>query len=234
MPVGRADHLTGVCAVQLGDLGSAVSEWSQMLSQAIVVPLRRGDLRRSASPRARTVALAGGAARNFTVRLRGSLFLAAGGLADDLMLHSIHHVGGRKAHTVVLPAASYAFAAAGERYRRSLRRFGMDDAETVEVATRAQADEPKVATSLATADLVVSGGGDPGLLLDRFLKKLIPQKILLNYMCVPPAFSFFLKTPKSTTGSLILSVQVRQAHLHLNSGKGLSGTKLISKVMISP
>lgn len=149
--------------MQLGDLGSAVSDWSQMLSQAIV--LRRGDLRRRGPPRARAVALAGGAARKFSVRLRGSLFLAAGGLSDELVVDLIHHVGGRKAKVVVLPAASYAFAATGERYRRSLRRFGMERAETVEVGTRAAAEDPAVAAQLLAADLLVLGGGDPDLLL---------------------------------------------------------------------
>lgn len=155
----------GSGGVQLGDLGNAVSEWSQMLSQAIVLPLRRGELRRRPVPRPRAVALAGGATRGFTVRMRGSLFLAAGGLGDELVVELIHGVGGRKARAAILPAAAYAFAAAGERYRRSLRRFGMEHTETVEVATRAQADHPAVAAKLAGADLLVLGGGDPELLL---------------------------------------------------------------------
>ncbi len=149
--------------MQIGDLGSAVSEWSQMLSQAIVLPLRRGGGRRRAP--LRTVARAGGAVRNFAVRMRGSLYLAAGGLADDLVVELIHSVGGRKARAAVLPSATYAFAAAGERYRRCLLRFGMEHVETVEVATRAQADDPAAAAALGAADLLVLGGGDPELLL---------------------------------------------------------------------
>lgn len=154
----------GWCGVQIGDLGQAVSEWSQMLSQAIVVPLRRAELRRR-SPQPRAVAMAAGATRGFTVRVRGSLFLAAGGLEDDLVVELIHSVGGRKARAAILPAAAYGFAEAGERYRRSLRRFGMEHTEAVAVTTRAQAEAPETASSLAGADLLVLGGGDPGLML---------------------------------------------------------------------
>lgn len=146
--------------MQLGELGNAVSEWSQMLAQAIAAP--RG---RASAPRPRRVVRAAGATRGFHVRLRGSLVLAVGGLADDLVVELIREAGGRQARALILPAAAYGFAAAGERYRRYLRRFGMEHAETLGVGTRAAAEDPALAARVAAADLLVLGGGDPGLLL---------------------------------------------------------------------
>lgn len=150
--------------MQLGDLSSAVSEWSQLLAQAIVVPLRRGARRGRAAPRHRSVAPASGAVRSFAVRMRGNLYLATDGLSDELVPELIHAVGGRRARAVVLPAAAYHFATAGERYRRCLQRFGLERVETVEAATRPQAERPSIAALLGGADLVVLAGGDAALL----------------------------------------------------------------------
>ena len=148
--------------MQLGQLGSAVSELSQLLSQAIVQPFRR-----SGRPGAvRTLPRAAGGGRGFSLRLRGTLWLASGAMPDDLLVDLIHEAGGRRARAVILPAAAYAFAEAGERYRRYLRRFGMERAETLGLSTRQQAEDPALAAAIAGADLVALGGGQPELLLD--------------------------------------------------------------------
>ncbi len=77
----------------------------------------------------------------------------------------VHLAGGRGARAVVLPAASYDFASAGERYRRYLQRFGMTHTETADVSTRPRAEAAATATRLSAADLLVIGGGSPDLLL---------------------------------------------------------------------
>ncbi len=151
--------------MQIGELGNAVGELSQMLSQAIVLPFRsQGRAGRRAA--AKTVAMAAGPARTLAMNVRGSLFLASGSVADDVLVDLIHRAGGRRSRAVVLPAASYSIAGAGERYRRYLLRFGMNRAETLDLSTRARADDPRLAASIASADLLVLGGGDPQLLLD--------------------------------------------------------------------
>ena len=162
--MGRDDGQGERAFVQIGELGNAVSELSQMLSQAIVLPFRSPRVGRRAP--ARAVAMAAGPARTLAMNVRGSLFLASGAVADDALVDLIHRAGGRRARAVVLPAASYSFTGAGERYRRYFQRFGMDRADTLDVSTRARADDPALAASIASADLLVLGGGDPGLLLD--------------------------------------------------------------------
>ena len=149
--------------MQIGEFGNAVSELSHILSQAIVVPFRRIPARGPTR-----VARAEGARpgrRGLAAPARGHLLLSAGALADDLVIEVIHQVGGRKARLVVLPATAYG-AEAGERYRRYFQRFGMERAETLALSTRQQAEAPAAAGSIAAADLLVIGGGHPGLLLD--------------------------------------------------------------------
>ncbi len=149
--------------MQIGQIGNAVSELSQMLSQAMVVPFR-GRRRRARPP----VVLPGHEGpRALGVRGRGTLLLAAGTLTDEQVVGLIHQVGGRQASVVVLPVAAYSFLAAGERYRRPLERYGMDSMETLPLSTRNQADDPQLAARVARANLVVLGGGDTGLLLQR-------------------------------------------------------------------
>lgn len=149
--------------MQIGQLGSAVSELSQMLSQAIVVPFR-GRKRRTQAPGH----LPGHEGpRALGVRGRGTLLLAAGTLTDEQVVGLIHQVGGRQASGVVLPVAAYSLLAAGERYRRPLERYGMDKLETLPLSTRTQAEDTQVAGRVARANLVVLGGGDTGLLLQR-------------------------------------------------------------------
>lgn len=150
----------------LGQIGSAMSELSQMMAQAVRLPLRRPG--RAAGPRSgvRVLARAGTGGRGQRARFLGSLWLAAGAVPDDVVVDLIREVGGRRARAVILPAAAYGGAEAGERYRRFLRRFGMDHVDTVAASTRRQADEPATAQAVAAADLVVVAGGDPGLLLD--------------------------------------------------------------------
>lgn len=148
--------------VQIGQLGNAVSELSQMLSQAIVVPFRQ---QRAVRP-ARVAAPGIDGARALGLRGKGQLLLGAGTLSDEQVVSLIHHVGGRHARVVVLPVAAYAFPQAGERYRRPLERYGMDRLDTCPVSTRAQADDPDLVARVAGADLIVLAGGDSGLMLD--------------------------------------------------------------------
>jgi cyanophycinase-like exopeptidase len=152
--------------VQLGGLGSAVSELSQILSQAIVLPFRRAEVRRRV-PRARTQAPVrpGAGPRGLAARVHGSLWLAAGALPDEVVVELLHQVGGRRAETVVLPAGAVGVAEAGERYRRYFLRFGMERVQTLVLSTRRQAEDPEAAARLAGAELLVVGGGHPDLLL---------------------------------------------------------------------
>ncbi len=148
--------------MQIGELGNAVSELSHILSQAIVVPFRRvparGPTRVARAEGVRPGRRGFGAAR-------GHLLLAAGGLPDDLVIELIHQAGGRKSRLVILPATAYG-PAAGERYRRYFQRFGMERTETLALTTRQQAEAAATAGTIAGADLLVIGGGHPGLLLD--------------------------------------------------------------------
>ena len=151
--------------MQIGQLGSAVSELSQLLSQAIVVPFRR---RTPARPPRRPAILPGhDGPRPGGLRGKGTLLLAAGTLTDDQVVNLIHHVGGRQVRVAVLPVAAYTFEVAGERYRRPLERYGMDKLETLALSTRAQAEDTQTAGRVSQARLVVLGGGDAALLLDR-------------------------------------------------------------------
>lgn len=151
--------------VQIGQLGSAVSELSQMLSQAIVIPFRR---RAPVGPPRRPSILPGrDGPRPGGLRGKGTLLVGAGTLADDQVVQLIHHVGGRQARVAVLPVAAYGLETAGARYRRPLERYGMDRLDTVPLTTRAQAEDTQLAARIAQAHLIVLGGGDAELLLGR-------------------------------------------------------------------
>ena len=150
--------------MELSDFGAAVGDFSQMLASAILLPFRRrGEAR--GSRRGLPVPPARGAPRGLPVRVRGHLVLTAGTVPDEVLVELVHLAGGRAARAVVLPAASYDFASAGERYRRYLQRFGMAHTETADVSTRSRAEDTVTATRLAAADLLVLGGGSPDLIL---------------------------------------------------------------------
>ena len=135
-----------------------------MLAQAIVLPFRRRTDRGPVWPH-RPVARASGLSRRLPLRVHGHLMLAVGTCPDDVILDLIHLAGGRGARAVVVPAAAYASAPAGERYRRYLQRFGMQRTETVDISSRERAQDPQMAALLAGSDLLVVGGGSPDLLL---------------------------------------------------------------------
>ncbi len=148
-------------AVQLGQLGNAMAEISQMLSQAMVLPFRQPRRRDHRRP----PELVTEPSRALAPRARGTLLVGAGTLPDEQVIDLIHQAGGRRARAVVLPVAAYSFAVAGERYRRALQRFGMERLETLGLSTRPQAENPSLAAAIAGADLILMGGGDAALLL---------------------------------------------------------------------
>lgn len=151
--------------MQIGEFGNAVSEFSHILSQAIVVPFRRVQTRGPARAARAQATVRPAGRRGFAVPPRGHLLLSAGGLTDELVIELIHQVGGRKSRLVVLPAGAYA-PTAGERYRRYFQRFGMEQTQTVALTTRQQAEAVATAGLIGEADLLVIGGGHPALLLD--------------------------------------------------------------------
>ena len=145
--------------MQRSGFGSAVNELSQLLSQALVVPFLRRPRRRR---------WAGGRASGAQAPARGRhgpLVLVAGTAPDEVVVELIHRAGGRRARAAVVAAASFASVPAGERYRRYLARFGMEQVATVDLSTRLRADRPDPA--LEAADLVVVGGANPELLVAR-------------------------------------------------------------------
>jgi cyanophycinase len=141
--------------VQLGDLVDALAELSQLLTQAIVMPIRRRlpERRRPAQG-------------PWASRVRGTLVAASGTVGDELVLEMIHRGGGRRARAVVLPAAHVDFQRAGERYIRYFTRFGMQRVEALPLAAREQANDREIVERIAAADIVFLAGGDAGLLLD--------------------------------------------------------------------
>ncbi len=150
--------------MQLGDLGSAVSEFSHLLSQSITLPF--GRRRHPANGRERRVAPTVGVSRTMAVQVRGTLLVAEGPVDDAVIVELMHRAGGRHAKAVVLPVTRHDLPGVGERYRRYLARFGMDLPETVPLTTREQAASPVHAAKVGGADLIVIGGGNPGDLLD--------------------------------------------------------------------
>lgn len=153
--------------MQLGQIGSAVSDLSQAMAQALRLPSPRPA--RTARPgRVRVLPRAGTGGRGLRSRVLGTLWLVAGTLPDEMAVDMIRQAGGRSARAVVVPAAAYGGAEAGERYRRYLRRFGMEQVETVPASTRTQAADVEAAGRLAGADLILLAGGHRDLLLDVF------------------------------------------------------------------
>lgn len=142
--------------MEFGDLSEALAEIAQLLTQAIMMPIRR----RFPERRRR------GDRGPFGGRVRGTLVAAGGTVDDELIVEMIHRGGGRRARTLILPAAHVDFQRAGERYIRYFTRFGMQRAEALPLAAREQADDREVADRIAAADIVFLAGGDTGLLLD--------------------------------------------------------------------
>ncbi|HVB09121.1 MAG TPA: cyanophycinase [Bacillota bacterium] len=140
-----------------GDITDAFADLAQLLTQSIVMPLRRRlpDRRGQSSEPG-----------SWGQRVRGTLVAAGGTVDDDLIVDMIHRGGGRRARALVLPAAHVDFQRAGERYIRYFTRFGMQRAEALPLAAREQANDREVAERIAAADIVFLAGGDAGLLLD--------------------------------------------------------------------
>jgi cyanophycinase len=143
--------------LQLGDITDAFTDLAQLLTQSIVMPLRRR------LPDRRTPSADKGP---WGARVRGTLVAAGGTVDDDLIVEMIHRGGGRRARALVLPAAHVDFQRAGERYIRYFTRFGMQRAEALPLAAREQANDREVAERIVAADIVFLAGGDTGLLLD--------------------------------------------------------------------
>jgi cyanophycinase len=143
--------------LQLADITEAFTDLAQLLTQSIVMPLRR----RLPDRRARAADKGPWAAR-----VRGTLVAAGGTVDDELIVDMIHRGGGRRARALVLPAAHVDFQRAGERYIRYFTRFGMQRAEALPLAAREQANDREVAQRIEGADIVFLAGGDTGLLLD--------------------------------------------------------------------
>lgn len=151
--------------MQLGDLSSAVSDFSHMLSQSISLPFARRS-RNQRPKRDRRVPRASGVSRTMAVQARGSLLLADGTVDDAALVEVIHRAGGRRCRSVVLPVAEHTLDGAGERYRRYLTRFGADPPQTILVNGTRRAQDPEVCAVLNQADLVLVGGGNPEFLID--------------------------------------------------------------------
>ncbi len=145
-----------------------MGELSRLWSQAIVLPWRR-HREQGAAPPAKgaqpTLPPWKGEGKR-SEAARGTLILIGGSrIGDEIILEMIHAAGGRNARIAVLPTASLDFSRGGQRYARSLRRFGATRVETVEIVTRERAQDPAWAARLAENDLIFLGGGDEALLL---------------------------------------------------------------------
>ncbi len=143
--------------LQLDDITDVFADLAQLLTQSIVMPLRRRLPDRRPRPGDHDV---------WGGRVRGTLVAAGGTVDDELIVDMIHRGGGRRARALVLPAAHVDFQRAGERYIRYFTRFGMQRAESLPLAAREQANDREVAERIAAADIVFLAGGDTGLLLD--------------------------------------------------------------------
>lgn len=121
------------------------SDLVDMMSQSLRVPTHGSNRRTGGKP----------AARGWLVPMGGDA------IHDDVVVGLIHLAGGRREPAVVLAPDGAGGPGLGQGLVHALQRFGMEQTRLLPLAGGTEAWDREVVQQIATARLILLGGGDP-------------------------------------------------------------------------